>query len=132
MKGRTRHDTGVAPFLIRGSVHHSAYLTPADSAGTHRAWLYGDIECGVRHIFASQCRCGRGNRLHLGMGCDIGKSLGEIVSSADNASAGHYHSSDGYFVGLHGPASLVKGCAHPSLVISRMAYINSLSHNALQ
>lgn len=102
MKGGASCICGITSLRVASAINHSPYLGPGERPGTHQAWLYGDIESALLQVFSAERLRGGCDGLHLGVGGDIGQSLGEVVASAYYEVVAHYNGADGYLVGVEG------------------------------
>lgn len=69
----------IASFFISTAIDYARNLCPAYCTSTHRAGFDGNIEGAVGEVFAAQRVGSSRNGLHLSMGGDITKCLGQVV-----------------------------------------------------
>ena len=90
----------VAAFGIGCAIDDAAYLRPTDSAGAHSAGFNGDIEGSIGQVLASERLRSGSDSLDLRVRGDVGKRLGEVVSSADDTSFGDDDAADRNLIGF--------------------------------
>ena len=114
----------VAPFLVETAIDDARNLRPTDGTGTHHAGLDGDIKRTLCEIFSAQQVGGRGDGLHLSMGCHVAERLCEVVTAGDNTLFAHHDSSDGNLTFLIGHAGLVECPLHVEFVFFLLFLFN--------
>jgi hypothetical protein len=88
--------------VIRSTINYAGYLGPPYRSGTHGAGFNSDIECAVGKVFTAKGIGSGGDGLHLGMGSNIAKCLGEIVGTRNYTVLAYYYCPNGYLACLQG------------------------------
>lgn len=122
----------VAALGVGRADYDAAHLRPCYGSRAHETRLDGDIKGASGEVFAAEClRRGR-NGLHLGVGGDVGKCLGEVMAAPDNGAArsddnGAYR----HLAQLGRLTGLVERHEHEALVVGRSGLEGVVIHRGL-
>lgn len=122
----------VAALGVGRADYDAVHLRPRYGSSAHQARLYGDIERAAGEVFAAEgLRRGR-NGLHLGVGGDVGKRFGEVMTAPYNGAPRPYDNSAYRHLAQIGRLTgLVESHEHEALVVGRSGLEGVVIHRGL-
>lgn len=122
----------VAALGVGRADYDATHLRPCYGSRAHQARLDGDIKGAAGEIFAAEGLRRSRNGLHLGVGGDIGKRFGEVMSAPYNGAPRPYdNSAYRHLAQLGRLTGLVERHEHEALVVGRRGLEGVVIHRDL-